>query len=303
MPVRQVRRIRPPIGESLYDQMAAQALHALYWRGDLDAIGREHAELIIRRGPNVLLAQRAGDAKLAYSYESDAAFFGLFPEMFETLLPRICRELRAENVRFRLSHAPSRPLVEPVLKKLWFLPRRDWMEFEFARSTGLPKAAAPSRMRFREGTVADAEAIARIDHECFPNTPAPVSSIRSRLDDGRQRALLALRGSEVVGFCTWEQPDPGEGYIETLAVAEAARGQGVGAALTARALRQLFAGGVRRVSLTTDEDDSAAIRLYVKLGFRQRRAGRDYVRPTDPKAVERVRKQSLGTLIKFGGWR
>ena len=53
----------------------------------------------------------------------------------------------------------------------------------------------------------------------------------------------------------------------------------------------------------TDDDNSDAIRLYVRLGFKQEAAGRDYSRLTDSKAIERMRKQGEGIVIRFGGWR
>ncbi len=302
MALRQLRRLTPPAGISLYDEMAAQALHALYFRRDIARVQREHPELIVRDGPNVLLAQPAGSAKLAYSYESDRAFTELFPPMLDELLPRIRRGLRADSVRFRLSHSPSRPLVEPVLKRLHFQPKRDWLEFEISRASS-PKPAALPGVRFRDATPDDADAIARIDREAFPDTPMPLATHRALIESGDESALLALRRGDAVAVCSYAQHDPGAGYIHTLATAEAARREGIGEALTARALKCLFADGAERVTLLTEGDNTPAIRLYLKLGFRQTRAGRDYERPADPKAVERLAKRSQGTLIKFGGWR
>ena len=302
MALRQLRRLAPPARVSLYDEMAAQALHALYFRRDIERVEREHPELIVRDGANVLLAQPAGAAKLAYSYESDRAFTELFPPMLDVLLPRARRALRADTVRFRLSHSPSRPLVEPVLKRLLFQPKRDWMEFEITRGAA-SRPPALSGVRFRDASADDAEAVARIDREAFPDTPMPLSAYRALIESGEEPALLALRRGEAVGLCSYAQHDPGAGYIHTLAVAEAARREGIGQALTARVLKRLFSDGAERVALTTDGDNTPAIRLYLKLGFRQTRAGRDYERPADPKAVERLLKRSQGTLIKFGGWR
>jgi ribosomal protein S18 acetylase RimI-like enzyme len=81
------------------------------------------------------------------------------------------------------------------------------------------------------------------------------------------------------------------------------RGRGIGAALTVRAAKRLFAAGVARVGLTTDVDNGDAIRLYVRLGFKQTEAGRDYTRPVDAAAIEQLKTESQGTFIKFGGWR
>ena len=302
MAVRALRRLSAPSGISLYDEMTRQALHAVYFRRDVDRLEREHPDLILRDGANILLAQPAGVAKLAYAYESDRVFTELFPAMLEKLLPRARRALRADTVRFRLSHNPSRPIVEPVLKRLHFRPSRDWIQFDVPVSRA-PRPPALAGVRFRDATIDDLEDVAAVDREGFPNTPIALSRLRETLETGEEQTTLAVRGREVVGICAFAQPDPGLGYIHSLAVREVARGGGVGEALTLRAMRALARAGARTVSLTTEADNTPAIRLYRKLGFQQAAAGRDYERPADRKAVERLAAESRGTLIKFGGWR
>ena len=302
MAVQRLQRITASTGPSLYDQLSAEALHYVYWRRDLDALERGHPELIIRRDGNVIAAQQQGEAKLVYAFVSEAAFVEHFPPMLDQLLPRLRRVLSSPTVRFRLAHNPARPVVEPVLKKLWFTPTRRWLEFAIDR---LPIATgAPNRgIKFRDATQNDAADMARLDLEAFPDTPEPASSIRTRLASGDIHGVVAVAGRDIVGFCTLAQTDPGGGYIHTLAVASTHRRNGIGAALTQRALKRLFAVGARRVSLTTDDNNGPAIRLYANLGFRQTRAGVDYERPTDPRAIRRMQQEHLGTLIKFGGWR
>jgi mycothiol synthase len=221
--------------------------------------------------------------------------------MFERLLPRIRRTLGAESVRLRLSYAPARPLVEPVLKRLWFRPSRDWMEFEINRSTKLPAAPAPSGVTFRESQADETAELLRIDRDAFPNSPIPATVFASRLE--QEDVLVAERRRELAGFCMYSMIDEGAGWISVLAVSEGYRGQGVGAALTTRAAKRLFASGARTVGLTTDDDNTPAIRLYVRLGFRQTHAGRDYRRPTDPREIKAMQVAGEGTLIRFGGWR
>ncbi|HEX5479444.1 MAG TPA: GNAT family N-acetyltransferase [Dehalococcoidia bacterium] len=303
MPVRPVRRLDLPSESSLYEEMASQALHALYFRRDIEAVEREHPELILTAGENVLLAHPGGyTAKLAYSFESDRMFTELFPPMLEKLLPRVRKALRADTVRFRLTHAPSRPLVEPVLKRLYFAPRRDWLRFDIDRGDA-SKPAALAGVKFRAGTPDDAEAIAEIDRASFPDTPLPLAAMRMELTNGEREFLVALRGKRMVGYCSFALPDSGFGYIHDIAVAPDERGRGIGGALTLRALKRLFGDGAESAALTTDDANSNAIRLYRALGFRQTEAGRDYERPADPKAIAKIAKQTQGTLVKFGGWR
>jgi ribosomal protein S18 acetylase RimI-like enzyme len=157
-------------------------------------------------------------------------------------------------------------------------------------------------VKFREGVPADAEAMVRIDSVAFPGTPILLEDMRARVVAG-ESVLIAERAGATVGFCMFSQPDAGEGYISVLAVDEGHRGEGVGAALTVRACKRLFTDGARRVRLTTDDGNGDAIRLYVRLGFKQSAAGRDYTRPVDPAVIEQMQKSGEGIVIRFGGWR
>ena len=55
--------------------------------------------------------------------------------------------------------------------------------------------------------------------------------------------------------------------IEDVVVDEAARGAGVGAALTEEALRRARLAGVRTIELSSTQARAAAHRLYLRLGF------------------------------------
>jgi ribosomal protein S18 acetylase RimI-like enzyme len=301
MPVQKLRRIGPVIGESLYERIGAHTLHHVDWRRYLDDLEREHPDLIIEDGENLVAASGPGSSSLSYGFTSDRAFVDRFPVMFEKLLPRIRRTLGAESVRLRLTHAPARPLVEPVLKKLWFRPSRDWMEFELARSTKLPAAPSSRGVTYRDSVSKDVTDLLRIDRESFPDSPIPASVFASRLE--QDDVIVAERRGAIAGFCMYSMIEKGAGWISVLAVGEEHRGQGIGAALTIRAAKRLFADGARTVGLTTDSDNGEAIRLYVRLGFKQTRAGRDYRRPTDPREIKAMQQAGEGTLIRFGGWR
>lgn len=301
MPVQKLRRIGPIVGKSLYDRMCAQTLHQADWRRYLDELERTQPELIIEDGGNILAAGGKGAASLSYGFSSDRAFVDRFPAMFEKLLPRARRVLGSDEVRLRLTYAPARPLVEPVLRRLWFRPSRDWMEFSLGRATKLSAATAPRGVRFRDGRPGDVETLLRIDREAFPDSPIPASVLEQRLRI--ERVIVAERRGEIAGFCMFDAPEAETGWISVLAVGEEHRRDGLGAALTVRAAKVLFSEGAQSVGLTTDDDNTPAIRLYVKLGFKQTRAGRDYRRPTDPRAIKAMQQAGEGTLIRFGGWR
>jgi ribosomal-protein-alanine N-acetyltransferase len=303
MPINSPKRIGPKVGQSLHDRLSAHLLNNVYWRSGSDITEREHPDLVIERDGNLLSVDPIGGAKLIYGFENQRAFVELFSEMFDELLPRIRKSLDAETVRFRLTYSPARPVVEPVLKRLWFTPSRDWIGFTLDKQTKLPAAAVPG-VKFRDATEADIDELLRIDREAFPDTPIPRELMLERLRSDRVESVLAIAAKEAVGCYLIERPESeGVGWISIIAVDDAHRGRGIGRALTVRAAKRLFAVGAREAGLSTDEGNTAAIRLYVSLGFRQDRAGRDYSRPTDPERIQQIRSEGQGTLIRFGGWR
>ncbi|HST18569.1 MAG TPA: GNAT family N-acetyltransferase [Gaiellaceae bacterium] len=82
--------------------------------------------------------------------------------------------------------------------------------------------------------------------------------------------LVAIDDGRVVGMLTlvvYRIPSGVKGRIEAVVVDEAARGRGVGEALTREALDRAVAAGARRVELTSRPAREAANRLYPRLGF------------------------------------
>ena len=122
---------------------------------------------------------------------------------------------------------------------------------------------------FRPAGTGDAPAIAAIAHTAFApyvarigRRPAPMDADH-RADIARGRVVLAQRGTLVVGFATWrESADAVD--LETVAVAPAAQGDGIGTALIGRCEA---AAGARPVRLYTNAAMAGALRLYPRLGY------------------------------------
>ncbi|HYM14522.1 MAG TPA: GNAT family N-acetyltransferase [Dehalococcoidia bacterium] len=303
MAVTPIRRIAEPRGPSLYDLIVSEALSSAWSRAEVARSESVHPELVIRRDGNLLVGLEGG--RLAYSFRADSAFIDNFEPMFDQLLPRLRRAYPgAGRATFRLIHNPSRPTVEPVLRRLWFAPRRSWLMFSLQRGSPPPRVGVLPGVRFRDGSLADLDAVVRIDDECFPETPVGIPAMRTEIEAG-SCLLIATVADRAVGFALFRQADEdgGRAYLSTLAVTEQSRGRGIGHALTVRVARKLFAEGARHLDLRTDDTNAPAVRLYVKLGFKQVQAGRDYARPLDPREIARLKKAGEGTLIRFGGWR
>ncbi len=118
--------------------------------------------------------------------------------------------------------------------------------------------------------------------EAFGRLLPQLSSSAAPLDERALGALVAWPGvrllvarvdGEIVGALTlvmFPIPTGLRAWIEDVVVDEAARGQGVGAALTGEAVRLARADGARTVDLTSRPSRQAANRLYERLGFRLR---------------------------------
>jgi ribosomal protein S18 acetylase RimI-like enzyme len=85
--------------------------------------------------------------------------------------------------------------------------------------------------------------------------------------------LIARSEGQIAGSLTLAMfpiPTGLRAWIEDVVVDDAARGQGIGALLTAEALRLARVAGARTVDLTTRQSREAAGRLYERAGFQQR---------------------------------
>jgi ribosomal protein S18 acetylase RimI-like enzyme len=116
------------------------------------------------------------------------------------------------------------------------------------------------------------EALARLVPQLSSSAAMPTREHLEALVADERTALLVARDGDrrIVGSLTlasYRLPTGHAAWIEDVVVDEAARGQGVGEALTVEAKRLATAWGVTSVRLTSRPAREAANRLYVRLGF------------------------------------
>lgn len=118
------------------------------------------------------------------------------------------------------------------------------------------------------------EAVSRLLPQLSRSADVPDrESVARLLCSDANTLLLARVEGRAVGMLTlimFPLPSGLRGRIEDVVVDEAARGHGVGVALTEEALRLAEAAGVRTVDLTSRPSRQAANRLYERLGFQAR---------------------------------
>lgn len=118
------------------------------------------------------------------------------------------------------------------------------------------------------------EAFARLLPQLSGSAPAPdAGQLRTLVAWPGHRLLVARVDGRIAGALTlavFPIPSGLRAWIEDVVVDGAARGRGVGAALTQEAVRLARADGARTVDLTSRPSREAANRLYERLGFRVR---------------------------------
>lgn len=130
----------------------------------------------------------------------------------------------------------------------------------------------------REARDSDAEAIASLLGEL--GYPTDATAVPRRLErmraEGGQWALVAERDGKVVGTATVMvrhtiSRDAASGRVTTVVVSEAARSQGIGSALLARAEEICREAGCSALEVTSAEHRTRAHEFYLRLGFEERR--------------------------------
>ena len=132
-------------------------------------------------------------------------------------------------------------------------------------------------MTIREARDSDAVAIASLLGELgFPTDAAAVPRRLERMcAEGGQWALVAERDGQVLGTATvmvrhMLSRDAPSGRVTTVVVSEAARSQGIGGALLARAEEICREAGCGALEVTSAAQRTRAHEFYLRLGFEDR---------------------------------
>jgi mycothiol synthase len=143
----------------------------------------------------------------------------------------------------------------------------------------LPEVTTPSGVRVRTFEAGrDEDAWIRVNARAFADHPEQGRWTRADLERREREPwfspegfFLAERDDELLGFHWTKVHEDGPiGEVYVVGVDPGAQGLGLGRVLTLTGLRHLQSLGLPAVMLYVDESNTAATRLYAKLGFQRR---------------------------------
>lgn len=147
-------------------------------------------------------------------------------------------------------------------------------------------AAGADRVVFAPATAEHLDAIMALETASFMRDAWSREMMHDEVASVHNEYSVALLDERLVGYAGLRAPERGrEADVQTIAVAEDARGRGIGRALMERMLGQARARGMREVFLEVRADNPVAQGLYRSLGFAELGVRPGYYQPEGIDAI------------------
>ena len=125
-------------------------------------------------------------------------------------------------------------------------------------------------IRIRRATLADLDALVALERAAFATDHLSRRQYRAHLRSASAAVLAAVNGRRLLGKAVvFFRRNSLGARLYSIAVADQARGRGLGEVLLAAAERTAQRRGARRMRLEVRQDNAAAIRLYERRGYRR----------------------------------
>ncbi|MBV9871659.1 MAG: ribosomal protein S18-alanine N-acetyltransferase [Frankiaceae bacterium] len=133
---------------------------------------------------------------------------------------------------------------------------------------------------------ADIEGVMVLEQELFGDESWSATMFASELAETATRMYLVDETDGVItayaGLCAYA---PYEAYVQTMAVAPAQQGKGVGSALLKELIDEAQRRGCEHLDLEVRADNDIAQRLYARNGFAKIAVRRKYYQPSGTDAI------------------
>lgn len=123
-------------------------------------------------------------------------------------------------------------------------------------------------IKIRKANINDLKEIYRIEKESFPD-PYPYGLLKAFLFHPGVY-LVAIVEEKIVGYCIGIIRNEDIGHIISIAVDKNYRRRGIGTILLRNTINELMKLGARKIRIEVRESNIAAIKLYEKIGFREK---------------------------------
>lgn len=144
---------------------------------------------------------------------------------------------------------------------------------------------------------ADFEDLVKLENEIFGSQAWSASAMLADLEAVHTQYLVAFKDTELVGYAGLSSPAGSfQADINTIAVAESYRNQGLGTEIMQRLVEMATKSGAEQMFLDVRADNNSAIELYKKFGFEQIDTRKGYYKPEGVDALV-MRKEIHQPLV------
>jgi ribosomal protein S18 acetylase RimI-like enzyme len=127
--------------------------------------------------------------------------------------------------------------------------------------------SAPS-LRIRRATLADLDALLALENATFTSDKLTRPRLRHWITAAHGFLLVAMAGGDLLGSAlAFTRADSTAARLYSIAIATAARGQGLGSKLLRRIEQEARASGLKSMRLEVAVSNTHAIALYHKSGY------------------------------------
>jgi [ribosomal protein S18]-alanine N-acetyltransferase len=153
---------------------------------------------------------------------------------------------------------------------------------------GVPLTAT-GEGRLRSARLEDLPILSEMEKAQFTDLAYPFFILRQLFELHRSHWVVAEERGEILGYAVVGVDGQGCAWVLTMTVSERARRNGIGTRLLEHVFDRCRDAQIYRVRLTVRQENTAAVKLYEKTGFRQIEHDLNYFGTDEPRDVLELR--------------